>query len=246
MVLSLDTKIRDRIKIFQPEKPSLIASKLFSLQPDFQLVASYAHILKSDILNIPKLGTIGVHPSLLPKYRGTTPIQTALLNGDPKTGTTIYLMDEGMDSGPILASREIPISDADNYETLHDRLAILSAELLIEIIPRFLKGEVEPVLQNQSEATFTKKFKTGDGFIPPASLKAAAEGDMKKGLEIHNLIRALNPEPGAWTTGWQPSEGKLHPADNKRVKLLESKIEEGKLKLIKIQVEGEKPKMANG
>ncbi len=222
------------IPIWQPEKLSIIHDSLFMLRPDFFIVAAYAKIIPKEILEIPRLGTIGVHPSLLPKYRGTTPIQTAILNGDEITGTTIFFIDEKMDHGPILAQRELkfPISNF-QFPKLHDALAKLSADLLIETLPKFIKGEVKPLSQEESRATYTKKFTTKDAFVESEDLEIARNNFVNStqiAVEIDRKIRALNPEPGVFTI-----------IDNQRIKLLEAEIQNNKLKLVKIQKSGKNP-----
>ncbi len=200
---------------------------------DFFVVAAYSQIIPKEILEIPRLGTIGVHPSLLPKHRGATPIQTAILNGDEITGTTLYLMDEKMDHGRIISNLKSQILNLSTYETLMRKLAKLSADLLIETLPNIENKIKNAQPQNEAEATFTRKFATEDAFIKPEDLAAAIQSG-GKAVEIERKIRALNPEPGVFTL--RQAQGKL-----KRMKLLEAEIVDEKLKLTKIQVEGKKP-----
>lgn len=194
---------------------------------DFFVVAAYSKILPKEILDIPRLGTVGVHPSLLPKYRGPTPIQSAILAGEKETGVTLYLLDEKMDHGPILSNEKLVMSNEETTETLTKKLAELGADLLIKLLPLMeapqLAGALEP--QGESQATYTKKFKTEDAFV-----------DLEKDspIEIERKIRALNPEPGVFTLS--PSKG-----GHRRMKILEVELTpEGKLKLKKIQYEGGK------
>ncbi len=221
------------IQIFQPEKlDTEFQAKLKSLNPDFFVVFAYNKILRKEILDIPRLGTIGVHPSFLPKYRGPSPFQTALLNGETKTGVTLYLLDEGVDSGSILVqSKPIAITGEDTFNSLAERLALVGGDILVETLPPFYEGKLSPEPQNEAEATFTKKFKAEDGFVDPNDLAAAEQGDAATSAYLDRKIRALNPEPGVWT---------MH--DGKRLKLLEAKIENGKLQLTVTQREGEKAK----
>jgi len=130
---------------------------------DLFVVASYGKILPKNILEIPCHGTLNVHPSILPKLRGPSPIQTAILNGEKKTGVTIMLMDEKMDTGPILAQRELeyPINNI-QYSILENELAELGGKLLIETIPEWLNGKIQPTPQNNNEATHTKLIKKED------------------------------------------------------------------------------------
>src|SRR3989344_2867602 len=225
------------IPILQPEKLLDIKSQLSDVNCQLFVVAAYSKIIPKEILEIPRLGTIGVHPSLLPKYRGATPIQTAILKGDEKTGTTLFLIDEKVDHGKIVASSKYQAISNDNYESLLKKLAELNANLLIEILPDIEEKIKNALPQDESQATYTKKFKTEDAFIKPEDLKIAQNGSAnspKVAIEIEKKTRALNPEPGVFTF-----------INNKRVKLLEAKIIEGKLKPTKIQKEGKRPQIIN-
>jgi methionyl-tRNA formyltransferase len=204
-------------------------------QANFFVVAAYAKILRPEIFKIPLLGTIGVHPSLLPEYRGSSPIQSVILNNEKETGVTLFLIDEKVDHGKILAISRLPLRLSENYETLLKKLAELSGDLLIETLPKFLKNEITPLPQEELQATYTKKFITEDGYVDPVDLSAAQNGaSLEKAVMIERKIRALNPEPGVWTFMNIKSK-------QKRVKLLEAELVDGKLKLTKIQIEGGKP-----
>jgi methionyl-tRNA formyltransferase len=226
-----------RIAIFQPEKLDVeFQTKLKALNPDFFVVFAYNKILRKEVLNIPRLGTIGVHPSFLPKYRGPSPFQTALLNGETETGVTLYLLDVGVDSGPILAqSKPVAIRNTDTFHSLAEKLADIGGDMLVETLASFYDGKLSPKPQNEAEATLTKKFTTEDGFVDPSDLAAAEQGDTAQSVRLDRKIRALNPEPGVWTM-----------RENKRLKLLEAKIENNKLRLVTTQREGEKAKSRNG
>lgn len=159
------------------------------LNPDLCIVAAYGKIIPSRYLDIPKYGFINIHPSLLPKYRGPSPIQTAILNGDSETGVTIMKVDEEVDHGPTLSFVKHSVSNKTYYKEVVNDLAKIGAKLLIETIPKYLNGEIKPREQDHSQATFTKMFERADGKI-----------DWNKPAEtIYNQIRALNPEPGTWT-----------------------------------------------
>ena len=247
------------IPVLQPEILANYKLQITNYKPDFFIVAAYNKILPKEILEIPRFGIIGVHPSLLPKYRGATPIQSVILNGDEMTGTTLYLMDEKMDHGPILASRELefPISNF-QFPILQQKLAELSADLLIEFLRKMNQylgsstsqklrnikevelPEIKLLPQDESRATYTKKFATEDAFIEPKDLEMAQQNGGEIALQIERKIRALNPEPGVWTI-INPPHKFMWGVNEKRVKLLESQIIDGKLKLIKIQIEGKKP-----
>ncbi len=183
------------------------------LECDLFIVASYGKIIPQSILDIPKLGSLNVHPSLLPKYRGASPIQTALLNGETETGISIMLMDAEMDHGPILKTKHISISQSDNYQTLSERLSQESASLLIETINQFLDKEVVPIEQDHSAATFTNILTKEDGYF---DINQPPTQDI-----LYRMIRAFYPWPGVWTR-WS----------NKVVKFLPNKM---------IQMEGKKP-----
>lgn len=231
--------IKGKIGIFQPENLSEAKYLLLNTKYDFFVVAAYSKIIPKEIIDIPKLGVIGVHPSLLPKYRGATPIQSVILNGEKETGTTLFLIDEKVDHGPILAARDLPIVSSDNYETLSKKLAEMSGDLLVEVLPKFINGEIKPQEQNHDEATFTKKFTTEDGFVKPEDLEEAQAKGGSNAVEIERKIRALNPDPGVWTLGLKAP---LRIPDNKRIKLLEGRLSPtGLLILTKVQVEGKTP-----
>jgi len=220
------------IKIHQPETLANSKFEIRNSKLDFFVVAAYSQIIPKEILSIPRLGAIGVHPSLLPKYRGSSPIQSAILNGDEETGVSLYLMDDKMDHGQILSQRklEFPISNF-QFSILYQKLSELSADLLIETLPKFLNSEIKPLFQDESQSTYTKKFTTEDGRVDPEDLSAAQNGaSLEKAIMIERKIRALNPEPGVFTF-----------INEKRVKLLEAKISEGKIVIIKTQIEGKKP-----
>ena len=162
---------------------------LRELQPELIAVAAFGQILPAPLLALPRLGCLNVHTSLLPKYRGASPIQSAILNGDPETGVTIMKMDVGLDTGDILTQRVTPIFPTDDAATLHDRLAQLGAELLVETIPAYAAGKIPPQPQDASRATHVAKIKKEDGGIDWSQPAAA----------IWNRIRAFTPWPGAFT-----------------------------------------------
>ena len=218
-------------EILQPENILTIRDMLFALRPDFSVVAAYAKILPKEILEIPKLGTIGVHPSLLPKYRGPSPIQSVILADEKETGVSLFLMDGRVDHGPVISHQTLVINDEDDYEALEEGLARLAADLLVETLSNFAEGKMTPLPQDESQATYSKKFTSGDAFISPEDLELATSGaSPEKAIEIHRKTRALNPEPGVWTT-----------KNGKRFKLLETGLQNYKLLLKRIQEAGKKP-----
>ncbi len=151
------------------------------------IVASYGQIIPKNILDMPTHGTLNLHPSLLPKYRGPTPIQSAILNGDEETGVSIILLDEEIDHGPVLATKTYNLKPI-TYPLLRDELAKLGAELLAEVLPDYLAGKIKPVPQDHAIATFTKKIKKEDGLIDPA-------GDSQ--LNYREFL-AYQPWPGVY------------------------------------------------
>ncbi len=160
------------------------------LNPDLCIVAAYGKIIPSRYLEIPKLGFLNIHPSLLPKYRGPSPIQAAILNGDKETGVSIMLVDAQMDHGPILKSGKWKVESGKYYKEIEKELAEEGARLLLETLPKYLNGEIGVKPQEHEKATITKLLTRQDGQV-----------DWNKNAEeIYNQIRALSPEPGTWTT----------------------------------------------
>lgn len=227
-----------QIAVWQPAKlkdNSQILQQLTNIKPDLAIAAAYGRIIPKEILNIPKLGFLNIHPSLLPKYRGASPIQSAILEDAKITGVTIMLMDEELDHGPILAQQSIPIKTNDTASSLGIKLAELAANLLIEILPIYITWKKQviksqqktvyslflpPKEQDHKLATFTKILKKEDGFIslenPPTP------------KQFQQMIKAFHPWPGVYT---------------------KSKMKDGKIQIIKflpdnpflVQPEGKKP-----
>jgi len=157
--------------------------------PDFIVVVAFGHIIPKNILNIPKIATINIHASLLPKYRGPAPIQWAIINEEKKTGVTTMLMDEGMDTGDILLSSKLEIAPDDTSKSLHDRLAVLGADLLLQTLNTFETGDINPTSQDHSQATYAPMLKKNDGRINWEKPANALEA----------FIRGMTPWPGAFT-----------------------------------------------
>lgn len=182
--------ISEKYKIITIQPKEIQNSKLEiqNLQPDLIVVAAYGKILPKEILNIPKYGCLNIHPSLLPKYRGPSPIQSVILEGEKETGVSIILMDEKMDHGPIVANKKTQITNDITYPELRDKLAQIGSDLLVETIPKWVKGEIKPETQDEGLATFTKIIKKEDGRI-----------DWKKPAEfILRQVRAYNPWPSSY------------------------------------------------
>lgn len=186
------------LKILQPpslkidEFKNYLEIRNWQLETDHTMigvVASYGKIIPADLLKQFKRGLLNIHPSLLPKYRGPAPIQSAILNGEVETGVSIMLLDTEIDHGPILKSIKYEVSGIKYYKEIEKELAHLGAELLITTLPDYVDGKIIPQEQDHTQATFTKKFSFADGRI----------NWQKSAMEIFNQIRALNPEPGTWT-----------------------------------------------
>jgi methionyl-tRNA formyltransferase len=168
-----------------------VVAQLAALAPEAGVVAAYGAILRKNVLAIPTLGYLNIHPSLLPLHRGPTPVAGAILAGEPETGATIIRLDPGMDSGPILAQAVVPLRPDARAGPLTDELFRLGAQLLVEVLPRYAAGELTPHPQAHSQATLTGMLKKEDGLIDWA-LPA---------LVIERMVRAYDPWPGA-ATSW--------------------------------------------
>ena len=182
--------LRRGIPVFQPEKarhPDAVA-RVAAEAPDLVVVVAYGHILPKSILDIPRLGCINVHASLLPKYRGAAPINWAVARGETVTGVTIMRMDEGMDTGPILHVREMPIGEEDTAETMFSKLSILGADALGEALRKLREGTLDETPQDASLATYAPLLTKEHGRIDwsrPAG-------------EVRNLVRGMTPWPSAF------------------------------------------------
>lgn len=179
------------LPLFQPQslRSPQALEHLRAWSPDVIVTAATGHILTAEALALPRRGTLNVHGSLLPRWRGAAPLQAALLAGDAETGITIMCTDEGLDTGPILSQRAIPIAPRETAATLHDKLAQLGAELLLETLPRWLSGELQPWPQPAEGVTIADRICKEDGLI-----------DWERpALEIDRQVRAFTPWPGAYT-----------------------------------------------
>ena len=182
------------------EQPKTLKTYNLKLTTDLNIVAEYGKIIPKHILDTPKLGSINVHTSLLPKYRGASPIQSALINGEAETGVTIMKMDEGLDTGPILLQKALKIEPKDTYPIVDQKLAKLGRETLLEAIPAYVSRELLPKEQDNTKATTCNQFSREDGRVDWH----------KSNTDIFNLFRGLTPWPGIWTM-----------LGDKRLKLLE-------------------------
>lgn len=178
------------IPVMQPEKLRLpeAMEQLRAWAPDLIVVAAFGQILKKDVLELPRYGCINVHASLLPRWRGAAPINAAILHGDDKTGVTIMQMDVGLDTGPMLSQRSIPLTREDTAGSVFDRLSTLGADLLLETLPDYLSGKLTPIPQPEEGVTYAPMLKK-------------EEGQLDFTHDVHELerrVRAFNPWPGAF------------------------------------------------
>jgi methionyl-tRNA formyltransferase len=237
------------LPVLQPLKTSTseFAELLKKFKPDLFIVAAYGEILKNFILEIPRLGAINVHGSILPKYRGAAPIQRSLMNGDPETGITIIKMVLEMDAGDMLERVKIPLSADATFGEMEQKLAEISCPALIKVIHDIEKRTLHPTPQDSSQVSFAPKITSQETEIQWS----------RPAQEIHNLIRGISPQPGAWC--WVDIHG-----EKKRLKIKRSHIAtgyspgyagenlsftdkewvvacgEGALRLVEVQLEGKK------
>lgn len=241
---------QNKIKVLQPATKKELADIFRKNFCDVAIVVAYGMILPASVLATPKHGFLNIHPSLLPKYRGSSPIQSALLNGEKETGVTVMKLTEKMDAGPILVSQGFKITDQ-NASQLHDLLAELGAELLVKVLPDYLSNKIDLMPQDDSRATYTKIIKREDGLI-----------NWGKSAElIFNQFRAFNPWPGVFTylagkrlkiSNLSVFSGNLKQDDSPHGTVFLStdkdlvvKCGEGYIKLDKIQLEGKKETTAS-
>ena len=188
------------IPIFQPEKlrSAEEINHLASLKPDVIVVAAYGQILKEAILNLPPYGCLNIHPSLLPQYRGVSPVTATIRNGDEFSGVSIMQLDKGVDTGPVLGQVKVRLADWDTTGTLTEKLSSIGGQLLIELLPRLIAGKLVPTPQDGKLASYTKKLEKADGEINWS----------KPAVEIWRQVRACQPWPGAFTH-WQAKQLKI-------------------------------------
>jgi methionyl-tRNA formyltransferase len=184
------------LKIYQPEKIGSVTSvaQLKYLKPDLIVVAAYGQILTKEILNLPKYGCLNIHASLLPKYRGASPVHAAVAAGEKQSGITIMWMDEGLDTGDILLQEAVTLRRRETAESLHDRLAKMGGDALLKALPLVETGNAPRIKQDKALATMTKKLRKEDGHI---------KWDRPQ-IEIEAHIRAMTPWPSAYA--WIPQE----------------------------------------
>ena len=178
------------IPVMQPEKlraPEAMEA-LRAWSPDLIVVAAFGQILKQDVLDLPRFGCLNIHASLLPRWRGAAPIQSAILHGDEETGVTIMKMDAGLDTGAMLAKKSMRIPPDGTAGSVADALSQLGADLLIEILPRWMAGEIKPEPQDDSLSTYAPMLKKEEGRLDFT----------REAVELERQVRAFNPWPGAF------------------------------------------------
>jgi methionyl-tRNA formyltransferase len=179
------------LEVWQPKKvrTAEFAEKLRALEADVAVVVAYGRILPRGVLDAPRTGCVNIHASLLPRWRGAAPIQWSIVHGDEETGVTLMQVDEGMDSGAILATQSTPITPDDDAATLSDRLSKMGADLLRDQLARYVAGDLTPQSQDEGAVTMAPLLKKEHGCI-----------DWNKSAQaVHNQIRGMNPWPGAHT-----------------------------------------------
>jgi methionyl-tRNA formyltransferase len=234
------------IPVIQPEtfRSREVVKDLASLQPELIVVAAFGSILPPEVLSVPKFACLNVHASLLPRHRGPSPVANTILCGDELTGVTIMLMDAGLDTGPILAQEKVGISFMDTAGSLSSKLADVGAKLLLETLPKWLGGELEPHAQDESQATYSRLITSKDAEID-WSLSA---------LQLWRMVRAYNPWPSChtWCQGKRfriheaiPLDGKGNGEVGEVIALAEQPgvgvvTKQGILGLCQIQLEGKR------
>ncbi|MCX7830404.1 MAG: methionyl-tRNA formyltransferase, partial [Acidobacteria bacterium] len=233
------------IPVFQPRKlrDDEAIKTLKEIEPDFIVVAAYGKILPKSVLEIPKVAPVNVHASILPRWRGASPIQHSILSGDKKTGVSIMRMDEGVDTGPVYQfSRQIDIEDKETATTLTEKLARIGAELLPQTLTSILDRKCEPIEQNDSEATYAPRIKKEDGLI-----------DFSKDSSlIERMTRAFTPWPrchfflrGKRITVYESEIGPLTDCNESGILLSSKELlfscgNGSTIRFIKVQMEGKK------
>lgn len=236
------------------ESHELLGSKL---KADIGVLASFGEIIPKEVLNYFPHGILNIHPSLLPKYRGASPVRSAITAGETETGVTIIKLDEKLDHGKIISKFKIDIEKNDTTKTLREKLFIQSAEILSTLIKPYVEGKIKLKAQDEKKASFTTLVTKKSGFIKPEYIKHAIKGKVSEGkwaipfiktgpkrntfeiipspVNIDCFVRAMNPWPTAWTTV------KPTPKELKKLKILKTHISEKKLVLDEVQLEGKNP-----
>lgn len=214
-----EVALSNELAVFTPLTKEAVTECIQTINPDLIIVVAYGMIIEKKIVD--QYFCINIHASVLPKYRGASPIQSALLNGEKSTGVTVIKLNEDMDAGDILYIQEVDIEDDDDHGVLSKKLSLLGSNSCFEFIKNhFIPNEFLPVKQDHSKATYCKKI-LKDSLLIESSMDS---------VEIFRKIKAFSPKPAAY-----------YIQNNKRIKLLSSRIIDGKLFLLKIQPEGKAP-----
>ena len=234
-------------EVYQPEtlKDKQVQDKLAAYQADVFVVVAYGKLIPKIVLDTPRLGCINVHPSLLPKYRGPSPLPAPIVNGDVETGISIMLLDVGMDTGPVLAVKKIKLDELETLESLEQKVMTQGPALLVATLKNYAAGKIKPIPQDNAQATVTKKLTKDDGHL-----------DWQKSAEqIERRVRAYNPWPGTWSVWERKGQEvrlkilavkKIHATASVpgKIRLVENKIivdtVDGQVEILKLQVEGKK------
>lgn len=222
---------------------------------DLGILAAYGQIVPASVIKLFPLGILNIHPSLLPELRGASPVQAAIAFGAKFTGVSIIKMDEKLDHGPIVSQFEYEIGPEDTSRIVYEKLFKQASHVLVELIPAYARGKIQPKKQDHDKATYTHVLKRDDGHIPSIYLAAALKGrqldqEWKIGFvdnltlkpnpqNIERFIRAMQDWPGAWTNLDENLTNKK--IKNNRLKILHAEISGGKLKILKVQLEGKNP-----
>ena len=229
------------LHVIQPKRVKDAIQELGALEPSLLVVAAYGQILPQELLDLPEHGSVNVHASLLPRWRGAAPVQAAILHGDSRTGVSIMLMDAGMDTGPILGQREVEIGSDETGGELSARLAELGAVALVELLPGYLAGSISPSPQDDSLATAAPRLKKQDGALDIS----------RSAIQLERQVRAYDPWPGTYLT-WRGSRLAVkraralqdHSLEAGTVSIIEGGpavgTGEGALLLMQVQLEGKR------
>jgi methionyl-tRNA formyltransferase len=243
------------LRLLQPEKlkDPAFQETVRGFLADIFVVAAYGKIVPKALLEMPRIAAVNIHGSLLPKYRGASPIQAAILAGERETGVSLMVMDEQVDHGPLIASAPMPIAPGETHESLEEKLGELGADLLLEYLSDFAAGILQAVPQTHENATFTKILERRDGFV---------RWDQEDAGQVERKVRAFSPWPGAfavWERRGRTTQLKLLKARvsdpdasddappgmvRRRDGSLEIKAKNGWLELLEVQPEGKKPMSA--
>ena len=185
-----EAALRLGLPVAQPERAVHDLERLRSLAPEVAVVAAYGQLLPPSLLAVPGAGFLNLHFSLLPRWRGASPVVRTVLAGDAVTGVTLMVLDEGMDTGPVVAVEPTPVGSGETTGELTGRLAVLGAEMLARYLPAYLAGDITPRAQPAGGATTAARVRVEEAFVDPARHRAEA---------VLRAVRAFDPRPGAWT-----------------------------------------------